>query len=605
MARARKEPREALEEDLSRLREARRQHRGRGSRTWGYLEAGIDLLKSELEAREELETDTLCIGERPVRELDKEILRVLPEQGQQGLRQGQVHERLLLKKKPGPRRIGQVLTELEKAGFCLFKEHPYRRGPTRYYRLSTKGLQARQALFRSPNTARPATPAPATRCFLPDDPGWRVHLGERPDQDTPQSLSFVRRPILAFHSLRDSAWQARLVSAIAHRMARSFAVGKVVVIDLALDAPALDAHLAFSPPGHEGQARLRAGLQGVRGLAGLWQDWLAAPRTARPQFMREALADQRYLGPCDPVGPADLYYLPTGLAQVRDPTAPQAAELAAGLLSPLGQTFLDHLHSAIWVFVEGKDRLPHGGALVHAPSGLGRLAWSASVGLANGLVACIKPDEPWLEGHQAAFGSFLQGKRCYLRDPDPPLSLILGPVSPGSVDTHHLAPFFPGEKSAPSLDPRVPNRHLVLLEQGEVPATPWSARDRRPRESSGLHRLANRVLSQWILLSERRWTDEQRDELELLLTGDPRGLALVNPDDPLSYPAYLAWIWDHWERHSGNPLLGNLVHQAVTPLECGRALELLLLDIASSDPDRSIIAENARAYGLRWARSNG
>lgn len=215
------------------------------------------------------------LADRDLSVTEREVLRVLLSHSDRYLRRGEIQKLLSFVRTPA--RISQILTSLDHQNLLVRMQGRAQGNPeASFFALSPRGFK----VCRNLGLDRRRMPY-----FRLEEASWKEHL-------TPERIA-VREgealepgKVAAVWSYRGGVGRSTAIAQaalpLAERMRKAQA-GRLLVIDLDLESPGLDAHLA---PG---------GLGECRGLRGLIVDFYKLPPSERPKWLREALLAPGYV----------------------------------------------------------------------------------------------------------------------------------------------------------------------------------------------------------------------------------------------------------------------------------------------------------------------
>ncbi len=327
--------------------------------------------------------------------VEREILRVLLANRQRFLRRGEVQRQLRLLRRPTSSRVGQVLVGLDYENLVVRTPGRTQGNPqASFYALSPQGVDLCRRLGldhgRSPY-------------FRLEEEAWRSYSVPSRVRVPPDSGAAEPRRVTAFWSDRGGVGRTAVVAQAAKHLAAS-GRGTVLVIDLDLDSPGLDARMA------------PAGIGRCRGLRGLIVDFHQVPAGERSSWLRESLRRPEYvLRPASDRLP-DLHYLPSGFAPgtaagLDEERAEALSHFQAEARRCLGEPgapdgsagpgFLQELRVCLHEDLFART-------LIDPHAGLGLTAWAAVLQLSDALVLCSRRPESEPAMLRAGLGNFLR-----------------------------------------------------------------------------------------------------------------------------------------------------------------------------------------------------
>ena len=328
---------------------------------------------------------------------EREVLRVLWAHRDRYLRRGEVQRMLNLLRRPTSARVGQILAGLDHENLVVRMPGRAQGNPeASFYSLSPLGFEACQRL----SLVRNRSPY-----FRLEEETWAAYL--TPERITAKDKAAEPGRVTVLWSYRggsgSTAALAHAAPLAAGRMAASDA-GRLLVLDLDVESPGLDAHLAPE------------GLGGCRGLRGLIVDFYKVPPGERAKWLREALVKREYVLQPKPEEQPNFFYLPSGfgpdssagsdeeraeaLARLQSEAGTRLGE-AEDEAAETGPAFLSELRGAL------REDL-YARTLAEPHAGLGLTAWAAVLELADELVLCAPLSERDPRSLRAMIGNFLR-----------------------------------------------------------------------------------------------------------------------------------------------------------------------------------------------------
>jgi hypothetical protein len=220
--------------------------------------------------------------------------------------------------------------------------------------------------------------------------------------------------IYTFYSFKGGVGRTLALAHTAWMLARQ---RKVLVVDLDLEAPGLDAYL---PPS-----------EGCRGFAGLLTDWYARAPEDRAGWLATALRDPAYVRRGGPRG--RLHFLPSGLAASRGDEGPdylqvtqllrqdiQAQRRDAGWPVKANTGFLAELRAAT------AKAFPY--VLVDSRTGIADESFASTVLLSDAMVLCFRLNRTHLDGARRVLGNYLAREGMLANDPRLPVIPVVTPL---------------------------------------------------------------------------------------------------------------------------------------------------------------------------------
>ncbi len=438
---------------------------------------------------------------------EREVLRTLLAELQRAetakgemrlLRQGQVRQRMSAAGKPTATRVGQILRELFRQGLLLRRLHPDRGGKeVAFYGLAPAGRDLCQRL---------GLPAPEPSSGFDFSAQLQRRMLEPRRVAIEAGATAPASRVAAFCSFNGGLGRTTAVAHAAWELAARVAGDRrVLVVDLDLDAPALD---DFFVPGDLGACR---------GLRGLVIDFHRQPERHRAGWLRRALTDESYvLRPFAGQRPT-LWYLPTGFgAGSVGEECQLARELVArevGAADP--ESFGHRLAEAL------SATFAH--TLLDCSAGLGDSVWMASIRLADHLLLYARAGETRLHGLLPLLANFL-ARQDSLGRRFPSVSFVSGAVRPTDIrsDASWPAQLFPRYRSSSKpvfrtldlpFEPELPTRQALLAA--------------KPRVSSNYLEAIGRVVTDLGVFATRR-DAEPEPVLEAVL--EPFCAAMITRD---------------------------------------------------------------------------
>lgn len=342
------------------------------------------------------------LGRRDCSRLERFILRALasddPAVRGRLLPKSAVHRLLALPDPPTPVRVGQVLEELYNVGLLL-REHGKAQGSSMaaLYALSPSGRQLQAEL----EAGRPRVVS-----FELDREKLRPRLeralaATKLDTEPPSGGAIV-----VFYSYRDGVGRAQLLAHYARSVASRYPAVPLLVVDLDLKAPALEAYLLPQRP------------ETCRGLRGLLLDYFLVEPERRGEWLCEQLEPGvgvgKYLMEVATEGGGKLWFLPSGLAPGDSPPPAQERSEVFRLwreeVERVSRTKEgDVVLPSDSFFSRLRNAFKHNYQLTFCDSrsGLGVDAFVATVLLADRLLACVRTCERQVEGYLVVLGNLL------------------------------------------------------------------------------------------------------------------------------------------------------------------------------------------------------
>lgn len=322
---------------------------------------------------------------------ERKILHILAESGD-FLRRGEVHERMRREVRPSSARVSQILSDLYEENLLLRYQRPARGGRSvPFYALAPRGreLCGRLKLDREP---------------------WQLYDGSEALQNEyldakylwPEEALDEPGRVTVFWAFRGGLGRSTAIAHVARILAGQLARDEqVLVLDLDLDAPDLDAFFASCDPGAS------------RGLRGLIVDYHQHEESARRDWLRQSLTDESYVLRPFPKLP-NLRYLPSGFTPAGDPTVEaERAEAVASLWAQAGNRGVEGTAAAVprgGFLQDLADALPQlfRKTLVDSSAGLGPSSWLATMVLADELVLFARHLDEELNGMRVQLSNFLR-----------------------------------------------------------------------------------------------------------------------------------------------------------------------------------------------------